>query len=220
MPGIGRTSEVTGQAADSGALPGGRAAVIRLLAEVECRDPELKAHLDRVCGLSLLIAHRMGLGGDRLLRLRFAAILHDVGKLLVPEGILEKPARLTLEEVRRVRRHAVHGEQILKAGGVPLPVCRIVRWHHERYNGKGYPDHLRGEEIPLDARILGVADAYDAMTAVRPYHQGVNFRSARRRIAELAGRHFDPQVVDHFLSLSGAASASFRAGGALPGRAC
>jgi len=212
MLGIRHVSEsaVRVSEADRRTVPPWQESLPGLLAEVEHRDPALRGHLDRVCGLSLLLGHRLGLEAERLQWLRLAAILHDVGKLLVPSRILEKPARLTLAELRQVRHHATHGERILRAAFLPWQVCCAVRCHHERVSGQGYPDRLAGEQIPLEARVLAVADAYDAMTAVRPYHQGMDSRSARRRIAELAGSHFDPGVVDHFLTLSSGASACLR----------
>jgi putative nucleotidyltransferase with HDIG domain len=175
--------------------------LLGLLREVACRDPELRSHCDRVCGLSLRIARGQGLADERLDLLRAAALLHDIGKLLIPAGILEKPGKLSLAEVREVRHHAIHGEQMLKALSLPAQVCRFVRAHHERYNGKGYPDRLAGEHIPLESRILGLADAYDAMTADRPYHAGMGGRAACRRIQRLSGIDFDPRVVASFLPL-------------------
>jgi len=173
----------------------------QFLRQLARRDPELRSHSERVCGVSLRIGRALGLSGERLFILFAAALLHDIGKLLIPAGILDKPGKLTLSEFRRVRDHAIHGEQMLKAASLPFSVCRSVRGHHERYDGKGYPDRLEGEEIPLEARILGVADAYDAMTADRPYHAGMGGRAACQRISRLAGVHFDPRVVESFLPL-------------------
>jgi putative nucleotidyltransferase with HDIG domain len=144
----------------------------------------------------------MGLSGKRLLYLQLAALLHDVGKVSVPEHILEKPGMLSLQETLVIQDHSLRGEQTLRELSLPEPICQTVRHHHERFDGKGYPDGLAGTEIPLEARILQVADAYDAMTQDRPYRSAMTSEAASFWIAGLAGVCFDPDVVDAFLSLS------------------
>ena len=140
----------------------------------------------------------MGFSGDRLFILQMAALLHDIGKLNVPPSILDKPGRLSRKEFKKMKHHAVQGELILKTLSMPFSVCRSVRYRHERYNGRGYPDGLRGEEIPMEARILCVADTYDAMTADRPYRDAMHADTAYQWIKNLSGIHFDPEVVESF----------------------
>ncbi len=171
-----------------------------LLAGVERYDRSLKGHLERVSVLCVRTGSAMGFEGKELFDLGVAALLHDIGKVAVPFHILNKPARLSVEEALLVQDHPVSGERIVRAFSFPETVCRIVRHHHERYDGKGYPDGLAGEEIPLGARILRVADAYDAVTEERPYRRAMARAEARRWMADLSGLHFDPEVVEHFLS--------------------
>lgn len=175
--------------------------LLRLLSELESRDVSLRGHSDRVGKLSLQMASSMGLSRERLLTVQLAALLHDIGKLKVPPSILDKPGKLTRKEFLRVKHHAEQGELILKALAMPVDVCRSVRCHHERYNGRGYPDGLTGQNIPVEARILGVADAFDAMTVDRPYRTAMETDCATRWIRNLSGVHFDPDVVDCFLSV-------------------
>jgi putative nucleotidyltransferase with HDIG domain len=144
----------------------------------------------------------MGLGGKRLLYLQLAALLHDVGKLSVPPHILEKPGMLSLQETLLIQDHSLRGEQILRELSLPESICQTVRAHHERFDGKGYPDGLVGAEIPLEARIVQVADAYDAMTQDRPYRAAMTSEDASFWISGLSGVTFDPDVVDSFLSVS------------------
>jgi putative nucleotidyltransferase with HDIG domain len=162
---------------------------------------DLRAHCERVCHLCLPIALRMGLVGKRLLYLQLAALLHDVGKLGVPPSILDKPGMLSLQETLLVQDHSLRGEQILKALSLPEPICQTVRSHHEHFDGKGYPDGLAGQEIPREARIVQVADAYDAMTQDRPYRAAMTAEAASFWISGLSGITFDPEVVDCFLSV-------------------
>ncbi len=128
-------------------------------------------------------------------------MLHDIGKLHVPDSILLKPGKLTPEEWEVMRRHSVFGERIL-AGGVGFEMARrIARWHHEDFDGRGYPDGLRGEAIPLEARIVRVADAYDAMTHVRPYKRAESPDWAFEELERYAGAQFDPELVRLFIAL-------------------
>jgi HD-GYP domain-containing protein (c-di-GMP phosphodiesterase class II) len=145
------------------------------------------------------IALDLGLSGRRLLYLQLAALLHDVGKLDVPPHILDKPGMLSFQETLVVQDHSLRGEQILRALSLPHPICQAVRAHHERYDGRGYPDGLAGEDIPLESRVVQVADAYDAMKEDRPYRAAMTPEDARAWIAGLSGVYFDPEVVDCFL---------------------
>ncbi len=147
------------------------------------------------------MASWMELSQGQCFTVHLAALLHDIGKLKIPPAILDKPGKLSKQEFLRVKHHAVQGELILKALAMPDDVCQSVRCHHERYNGNGYPDGLAGKRIPLEARILGVADAFDAMTAHRPYRSPMKTGSASRWVQNLSGVHFDPDVVDCFLAV-------------------
>jgi HD-GYP domain-containing protein (c-di-GMP phosphodiesterase class II) len=170
--------------------------VNRLLAQ---RAPRMAAHQRAVAELTGVIARAIGLDGEELHAVVRAAELHDVGKIAVPDAILNKPGPLDDAELEIMRRHAVAGQHIL-AGFESAVVGRLVRASHERWDGSGYPDGLRGEEIPLGARIITICDSFDAMTHARPYRPA---RSVSEALAELrhgAGRRFDPALVAVFLS--------------------
>lgn len=173
--------------------------LLRLLAHLESMDSDLRQHGERVCSFSVAIAREMDLPEEDFPCLEVAALLHDVGKLDVSRSILEKPARLNRTELNRIRAHPALGERILREQGFPETACRAVRAHHENYGGKGYPDGLRGERIPLFARILRVADAYDVMTAGRPYRGALAPEKAAARLRSNGGRLFDPAIVACFL---------------------
>jgi len=153
-------------------------------------------HTTAVSRLAVAVGSHLGLGGEDLAILKLGALLHDVGKLEVPEAILSKPAALDKREWRAMRRHVDSGERLLHPD-VDLPaVLAIVRWHHERWDGAGYPDGKRGNEIPLAARIVAVADAFQAMVEVRPYRKRRTERAALEEIRRHAGSQFDPRCVD------------------------
>jgi len=129
---------------------------------------------------------------------RFIILLVELEKT---KHLKKNTTEIYYQEFRRIKHHAVQGELILKTLAMPFDVCRSVRCHHERYNGRGYPDGLSGDEIPIEARILCVADAYDAMTADRPYRSAMHGEAASSWIRNLSGVHFDPEVVDSFLAV-------------------
>ncbi len=176
-----------------------RGSVAELLGNMSSYNHDLRGHSERVCSLCMPAAVRLGLSGRPLLYLQLAALLHDVGKLGVPPYILDKPGMLSFQETLVVQDHSLRGEQILRSLSLPHAICQAVRAHHERFDGRGYPDGLAGTEIPLEARILQVADAYDAMTEDRPYRSAMRPEVARSWIAGLSGVTFDPEVVDCFL---------------------
>jgi len=158
----------------------------------------MAVHHRAVARMAATLARRIGLDGEALYAVIRAAELHDVGKIAVPDEILNKPGALTEAELSVMRRHAVAGEEIL-TGFEPAAVGALVRSSHERWDGSGYPDGLRGEAIPLGARIIAICDAYDAMTNERPYRPA---RSAAEALDELrhgAGRRFDPALVAVFV---------------------
>jgi HD-GYP domain-containing protein (c-di-GMP phosphodiesterase class II) len=168
--------------------------LVRVLAE---RYPELGQHLDGVTELAGLVAGRLGLAGEELAIVQQAAALHDLGKLAVPDAILEKRGPLDEEEWEFIRQHTLIGERILAVAPALAPAARIVRASHERVDGSGYPDGLSGDEIPLAARIVCVCDAFDAMTSVRPYRtEPLSLEAAIEELRRGAGSQFDRRVVD------------------------
>ena len=182
-----------------------RKVLLQLMAE---REPELHEHLHEVAVLTRNVGRKMGLTGEDLEIMVRAAELHDVGKVAVPEAILQKPSSLRPDERTIVERHCEVGERILAAAPAMGPVAHLVRSSHERYDGRGYPDRRVGKEIPLGARIIAVCDAFDAMTSDRPYRRGIDVADAVRELRSGAGRQFDPDVVEAFCSTIGTADAS------------
>jgi putative two-component system response regulator len=178
-----------------------REIVSTLMRAAEHRDADTGDHIVRVSAYVGLIAEALGLPPAECRQLSLAATMHDVGKIAVPDSILLKPGVLTPEERREMELHAERGQRIL--GGSASPVMQlaaeIAASHHERWDGAGYPYRLRGEAIPLSGRIVAVADVFDALTTVRPYKQAWSPESARAHLAENAGAHFDPRVVEAFL---------------------
>jgi HD-GYP domain-containing protein (c-di-GMP phosphodiesterase class II) len=172
-----------------------KAVMLRILAE---RDPELSDHLTDVAALAESVAGSLGLGPDQIDQVRIAAELHDVGKIAIPDEILLKPGPLDAGEWRFMERHTLIGERIIAGAPGLAPVAAMVRSSHERWDGRGYPDRLAGQEIPLGARIVAVCDAYDAMTKDRSYRDGMAPGRALRELRRCAGTQFDPAVVDAF----------------------
>lgn len=172
---------------------------IRSLAEtIDAKDTYTRGHSERVSLYAEAIARGLGLNGPELQTIRYAGYLHDVGKIGIPDAILSKPGKLTIEEFNIIKKHPVLSEKILTPVNFPFPVQSIVRHHHERYDGKGYPDGLGGEENPLGARILFVADAYEAMTSDRPYRKALSTQMALGELERNTGTQFDPRVVEVF----------------------
>ena len=172
--------------------------LLSLVTTIEARDPYTRDHSQRVTQWAVRIAQRMGLSQEELDMLRFAGYLHDIGKIGIRDSILMKPAHLTEEEMSIIRTHPIIGERIVKPLGL-LPLERsVIRHHHERWDGTGYPDGLEGKKIPLPARILAVADGFDAMTSDRVYRRGRPSGEALSEIERLAGTQFDREVVAAF----------------------
>jgi putative nucleotidyltransferase with HDIG domain len=168
---------------------------------IDANSPWTSGHSERVTRLSIAIGRRMGLGHDEIDRLHRGGLLHDVGKIGISPAILDKPSALTPEEMAVVKEHPTVGARILEPIAAFADVIGIVRHHHERFDGRGYPDGLRGEEIPLLARVTAVADVYDALVSDRPYRRRWDVEPALRYIADMAGAQFDPAVVRAFLVL-------------------
>jgi len=166
-----------------------------VLALLEEHYPLLREHIESVGRLSTAIGRRMGMTATELRELQHAAELHDIGKLAIPEEILEKPGALTDREWEFVRRHTLIGERVVAASPELNPIGEIIRSSHERYDGKGYPDALARREIPLAARVIAVCDAFDAMTSPRAYRPSKTRDQAIAELNRCAGTQFDPHVV-------------------------
>lgn len=169
---------------------------------IEKRDPYTGGHVRRVVAYSLLLGAEIGLDREELETLRMAATLHDIGKIAVPDEVLRKPGHLGIEELDVMQRHALDGAEIVGRIRDLRHLLPGVRSHHERVDGKGYPDGLTGEELPLLARIIAVADTYDAMTTDRPYRRGLPSEVASQEIGNGAGSQHCPQVVAAFQRLA------------------
>ncbi len=175
-----------------------RSTLKALTAALETRDLETHGHSERVVTYSLRLGREYGLDNWRIKALEFGSLLHDIGKIGVPDSILRKPAKLTDEEWVLMREHPLHGQQILRGIEFLQGAALVVAQHHEKWDGSGYPVGLRGEEIDLCARIFSVADAFDAMTSNRVYRKGKPYQDAAKELDDWAGKQFDPKVVEAF----------------------
>ncbi len=176
-------------------------AIQALAHAVEAKDPYTHGHSERVSRYSERLAVAIGLLEGQTTNLRLACLMHDIGKIGISEKILHKAGKLDQEEQTVIRQHSVIGETIIRPLKGLGNIARIIRHHHERYDGLGYPDRLRGEEIPLEARIMSIADCYDAMTTARPYRHALPPAAAIRELSENRGRQFDPALVESFFQV-------------------
>jgi putative nucleotidyltransferase with HDIG domain len=183
-----------------------------LVATLDARDQYTAGHSAAVAIYARDIAQRMGLPDEQQELVHLCGLVHDIGKIGLPAGLLEKPGPLTLEERRQMEQHSEIGERILRNVDDYSEIADIVRSHHERIDGMGYPDGIHGDEIPLLARIIGVADAYDAMTSDRPYREALPSRVARMRLAQAVGTQFDTAVVAAFEAILATADENYRSG--------
>ncbi|MHB1414364.1 MAG: diguanylate cyclase [Chloroflexota bacterium] len=175
------------------------ATILQFSSAMDRRDCEAPGHSQRVTSYAALIAKELGLGEDDARALRNGAMLHDVGKIGIPETVLNKPGPLSLGEWTAMRAHPEEGCRMLQHIGFLASALPVIRCHHERYDGKGYPLGVKGEAIPLVARVFSVADAFDAMTTPRPYRPAYSTEAAREEVIRCAGSQFDPRVVEAFL---------------------
>jgi putative nucleotidyltransferase with HDIG domain len=175
-----------------------RSTLQALTAALETRDAETHGHSERVVTFSLRLGREYGLSVAELKALEFGSLLHDIGKIGVPDAILRKPAKLTDEEWVRMREHPSHGQQILRGIKFLEGAARVVAQHHEKWDGSGYPLGLKREDIDICARIFSVADAFDAITSDRVYRKGRPYEAAVAELDEWADRQFDPKVVAAF----------------------
>jgi response regulator RpfG family c-di-GMP phosphodiesterase len=181
-------------------------AVTALALALDAKDEYTSGHSERVSEISVIIAKEMGMQDSAIENVRLAGLIHDIGKIGVKEAVLNKPGVLTPEEFEHVKTHSIIGERILKPVVEEQDILDMVRMHHERFDGKGYPDGLSGEQIPLGARIMALADAYDAMTSDRPYRKSLGLAAAVKEIKKGAGTQFAPEVVEAFLRIEGLVS--------------
>jgi putative nucleotidyltransferase with HDIG domain len=183
-----------------------------LVATLDARDQYTAGHSAAVAIYARDIARRMGLPEHQQELVHLCGLVHDIGKIGLPAGLLEKPGPLTLEERRQMEQHSEIGERILRNVDDYSEIADVVRSHHERIDGMGYPDGTHGDEIPILARIIGVADAYDAMTSDRPYREALPSRVARMRLAQAVGTQFDTAVVAAFEAILATADENYRSG--------
>ncbi len=178
------------------------ATIEALALAIDAKDQTAQTHIRRVQVYATSIARGLGMSDTEIQGVKTAALLHDIGKLAVPEHILSKPGPLTQEEFQKIRVHPQVGAEIISAVPFPYPVAPLILSHHERWDGKGYPQGLKGEEIPLGARILSVVDYYDALTSDRPYHKAMTPEAALALLQQEAGRALDPAVVQMFVKVA------------------
>lgn len=182
-----------------------------LVAALDAREHETFSHSLRVRSYTRYLARRAGYPPALLPSLEQGALLHDIGKIAVADAILLKPAKLTTEEWTEMRKHPIAGDDMLKRVPFLRPASAIVRHHHERFDGTGYPDALKGAEIPLGARLFTIADTLDAMTSDRSYRKSPGYDMARTEIQRHSGKQFDPQIVELFLKVPAATWTKVRA---------
>lgn len=175
--------------------------ITALAVAVEVKDPYSRGHLDRVRDYVERLGRKLELDNETMKVLRSGAILHDIGKIGIRDEILKKEGPLTNEEEKEMRQHVIIGVNIIKPIRSMSALCDLVRHHHEFYDGSGYPDGLKGEKIPLVARILKVCDAYDAMTTDRPYNKAMNKEETKQELKRKNGIEFDPKIVEAFTQI-------------------
>lgn len=181
---------------------------------LDLKDLNTGVHSTRLAEWALHVAGELGLDESRLADIEVAALLHDIGKIGIPDAILNKPSRLTEEEYELMKKHPEYGWVVLHQIPGLERASLLILHHHESFDGKGYPGGLKGEEIPIGSRIVSVIDAFDAMVSTRPYRDGLPFEEAERRLLQASGTQFDPDILEHFLPLARAEmSAVFAAAG-------
>lgn len=169
---------------------------------LDLKDLNTGVHSTRLAEWAIHVACELGLNQRELVDIETAALLHDIGKIGIPDAILHKPAKLTAEEYELMKRHPEYGWAVLRQIPTFEQASLLTLHHHEGYDGKGYPGGLKGEEIPIGSRIVSVIDAFDAMVSSRPYRKGLPLEEAARRLTEASGTQFDPAVVKIFLPLA------------------
>lgn len=174
------------------------ATLLSLAQTIELKDPYTRGHCDRVAQYALMIAGALELSEEEQEYIKYGSWLHDCGKIGVPESILNHQGPLSAEQFEIVKNHSRWGADVVRLAKLPAIVVNVILHHHERYNGKGYPFGLKGDDIPLEARIVAVADAYDALTSDRPYRKRISAKEALAILQDAKGSAFDPEIVDIF----------------------
>ena len=173
---------------------------VKVLAEaIDAKDPYTRGHSDRVRTVSMKMAIHLGFPQDRLESLEYGALLHDIGKIGIKDDILLKKELLTPEEYRSIQEHPLIGAKIVEGVDFFKDKVAMIQHHHERYDGTGYPDKLCGEAIPVEARIIAIADAFDAMTSMRPYRKAMSLEETLAEMERCSGKQFDPQLLSLFI---------------------
>jgi len=170
---------------------------------LDLRDKETEGHTRRVTDITLRLAASMGMNDSDLIHVRRGATLHDIGKVAIPDDILFKPGPLTYREWETMRQHPAYAVELLSPISYLVPAMEIPHWHHEKWDGSGYPDHLAGDDIPFSARLFALADVYDALTSNRPYRSAWSKQDTVEYIEIQSGKHFDPNLVPEFLNIIG-----------------
>jgi len=177
-------------------------AVTRSLAQtIELKDPYTRGHCDRVAEYALLLAKSLRLSGEMQKGIMYGSWLHDCGKIGVPETILNSPETLTEKEWLTIKQHPAWGAEVARQAELSPVVINIIQFHHERWDGKGYPAGVAGADIPLEARVVTIADVFDAMTSERPYRKAFTQAEARKIMASISGTILDPEITELFLSM-------------------
>src|SRR5204862_7942791 len=177
------------------------ATIEALALAIDAKDQTSQSHIRRVQLYAAALARALGMTENEIQGVKTAALLHDIGKLAVPEHILSKPGPLTQEEFQKIRIHPQVGAEIISGVPFPYPVAPLILSHHERWDGKGYPAGLRGDEIPLGARILSVVDYFDALMSERPYHKAMSLDAAMGLLRQESTKALDPRVVQTFIDM-------------------
>ena len=172
-----------------------------LRSAVEAKDTYTRGHSDRVAEYSVLIGEKLGLAEDQIKTLKIGGLFHDIGKIGIPDSILLKPGKLTDDEYSEIKNHPSIGAHILGSAKTFQDIVPIVKHHHEKYDGNGYPSRMKGEEIPYLARIAAVADTFDAMTSRRSYRDAIDLQKVKDEIKRCEGTQFDPQIAEAFLDI-------------------
>lgn len=170
-----------------------------ILKALDAKDNYTFGHSMRVCYFSLVLGKELGLSDLEMYDLQLASLFHDIGKIGTPDAVLNKPTRLSDEEFRIMKDHPTQSYEILKGFEVFEKVAKYAKHHHERYDGRGYPDQLKGEDIPQFSRIILIGDTFDAMTSTRVYRKGLPYEVAYNELIEFSGTQFDPGLVKHFI---------------------